>query len=420
MHDTASPAPRLPLRRRLLLAGLLTLFTLGFLEALLHVCTRLGLLPVIPLITPWYYTANTAAYGFDEHGAPVFTGGTKSVAERGMPPVPAVYDDDGLRPVDAARLGAAGRKVAFFGDSYTEGLQVPDEATFPRRVEAGLRQAGQETVCLNFGVGGTGTHQQLLRYRTLRARAKLDTVVLCLLPNNDILNNHAGLGGGIELPGSAYLTLENGVFTERPPKREILPRISLLRHTVGRFFLTRMAYYGRDLARQLRNQAADSGSVWTPGMGGQGDGGVWTGGKRNLLDVYRAAPDPQWENAWAVTEESLRRFARETREAGGELVVVLVAGILQVEFNAGPGNGWAEGLDFGLPNRRLVEFCRREGIRCLDSLPFFVQRKGGPETPALFWQYDSHYTAAGHQVMADFLLSQGLTGEAAAPAARRD
>jgi hypothetical protein len=79
-------------------------------------------------------------------------------------------------------------RVAFVGDSFTEGMQVPYELTFCARLERLLNQhhSGRPVVCENDGVSAT----DLLDYwhriiHDVLAGEAPDAVVLCVYPGND-------------------------------------------------------------------------------------------------------------------------------------------------------------------------------------------------------------------------------------------
>ena len=94
-------------------------------------------------------------------------------------------------------------RVAVLGDSYVEGLQVADDATFTRRMEDA---AGGKAEFLNFGVGGYGTASALAAYREKVRPFDPDVVVLAYLSGNDTRNNSMELeslyngGGRREMP----------------------------------------------------------------------------------------------------------------------------------------------------------------------------------------------------------------------------
>lgn len=105
------------------------------------------------------------------------------------------YDGDGFRigsglPYD--------RSVLFIGDSFTEGCGVSDQDTFPRATERALRRHGLATRTFNAGERGFGPAQQLQVLRRVLARIPMDAVVVQSFPMNDVSDNLAYGGFGIE------------------------------------------------------------------------------------------------------------------------------------------------------------------------------------------------------------------------------
>ena len=80
------------------------------------------------------------------------------------------------------RPGSANSQQALittFGDSYTHGDEVQDSETWQTYLEPLVGGA-----VLNFGVGGYGTDQALLRYRELGTRGEAKTVILGVMLEN--------------------------------------------------------------------------------------------------------------------------------------------------------------------------------------------------------------------------------------------
>lgn len=367
------------------------------LETMLHALTYLGVVPYIPLITPACYTKETVKLVVDKYGCPIFVDGQKVYRQIGIPAQPLRLDAEGYRPIDAQRFDSPNDKIGFFGDSFTEGLQVDDSETFPRLMEKRFRQKGKSTICFNFGIGGTGTYHQYLRYLTVSERTHLNDVVLCFFPQNDVLNNHERLGVPFELPRSPYLAVRNGEFVEVRPDADtthINRRLSWLRSTIGMSFFATGIYRGAILL--ITDAKKRKKDVWEE--------------RASWLGVYGPPLSADWEEAWTITEEILLRFARGAKERNSRFTVVIVADSLQIDPSMLAPEAAAR-CDFEYPNRRLVQFCEKNGIVCLDSLPFFLERKRWLNPPYFSWKHDGHYAQLGHQTMADFLESTGRFDE---------
>ena len=105
----------------------------------------------------------------------------------------------GFRGADLPAVPEPGvLRIAVLGDSFTEALQVDEQDTFVKRLEAalsedrscGLRRNFSGAVeVLNFGVGAYGTGQELLTWRHLAKRYRPDLVILAVYPGNDFTDN---------------------------------------------------------------------------------------------------------------------------------------------------------------------------------------------------------------------------------------
>jgi len=89
-------------------------------------------------------------------------------------------------------------RVAFVGDSFTEGMQVAQEATFCAQLETllGSANAGRAVECENFGVSATDLFDYWHRIvHDVLSSDPPDALVLCIYPGNDFQG---------ELPDSGF------------------------------------------------------------------------------------------------------------------------------------------------------------------------------------------------------------------------
>jgi hypothetical protein len=97
------------------------------------------------------------------------------------------YNTQGIRSPNPAFSPAAAEgvlRIALFGDSFTHGDDVPIEVSFGQVLEKQLNEAGIPAEVLNFGVGGYGIDQAMLRYREHGAAFAPDLVILGFAPEN--------------------------------------------------------------------------------------------------------------------------------------------------------------------------------------------------------------------------------------------
>jgi hypothetical protein len=97
------------------------------------------------------------------------------------------YNSQGLRsPVEAysAVPDSGVLRIALFGDSFTHGDDVPYEDSFGAVLEQELNAACIRAEVLNFGVGGYGIDQAMLRYTTYGKGFQPHVVILGFQPEN--------------------------------------------------------------------------------------------------------------------------------------------------------------------------------------------------------------------------------------------
>ncbi len=99
-------------------------------------------------------------------------------------------------------------RIAVLGNSWTEALQVSQEATYTSVLQTTLTSnrcfAGQRVEVLNFGVAGYSTAQELLTLQQEVWKYDPDIVLLALYPARDIANNVRALNNAVNPEQSPY------------------------------------------------------------------------------------------------------------------------------------------------------------------------------------------------------------------------
>jgi hypothetical protein len=86
-------------------------------------------------------------------------------------------------------------RIAFLGDSFVEGNQVPIDSLFTSHLNTMFTSYGLDYEALNFGVSGAGTAYQYQLSKTfIEDNVDVDHMVLCLWMGNDLEDNHISLG----------------------------------------------------------------------------------------------------------------------------------------------------------------------------------------------------------------------------------
>jgi len=113
----------------------------------------------------------------------------------GWVPRPGSRSEDGLYSYNSQGMRSTPReyadtpepglfRIAVFGDSFAHCDNVPYESCFTALLEEQLNSAGIECEVLNFGVGGYGLDQAMLRYHEHGAKFSPQLVILGFQPEN--------------------------------------------------------------------------------------------------------------------------------------------------------------------------------------------------------------------------------------------
>ncbi|MEC8194319.1 MAG: GDSL-type esterase/lipase family protein [Myxococcota bacterium] len=92
----------------------------------------------------------------------------------------------GIRGASLPQKRAGERRILAIGDSFTLGMQVPDDRTFPALLDEAL---GESVRVMNAGVPGYGTDQATGLMRRLVPQTNADAVLLTVYSGNDLRDN---------------------------------------------------------------------------------------------------------------------------------------------------------------------------------------------------------------------------------------
>jgi hypothetical protein len=316
-------------------------------------------------------------------------------------------NSSGMRGPDVIAKKPPGTfRIAVLGDSCVEALQVPEEQTFARRLEAELATCPALTSAhdtkiesLNFGVSGYGTAQELLALRTQVAPFQPDLVLLAFYAGNDVRNNEKTLDQEELRP---YFELDS--------KGRLVLDASFRDHASYKFRRSwpARAFYSLVNRSRLLQGAKAAKSRLDGWLGARKAQKVEKGEALQELGldnaVYAPPTEDAWRKAWAVTEALLVRMKRETEAKGARFALVSLTTPIQVDPDAGKRAAFAKELgvaDLDYPERRLAETSAREGIGFLALTPplrEIAERKkiylhGFPNTAP----GEGHWNARGHE-----------------------
>ena len=304
----------------------------------------------------------------------------------------------GLRDVEHEYQPAAGtRRVLLLGDSFTEAMQVPHELSFAGVLDSGLGDAVQ---VVNAGTAAYGTDNELLFFETEGSRYQPDLVVLVLSLENDIAENHPGIyeqiysEGGMEPFAKPTLVIgEDGKldfdhtrlreYMAANPVDELGRPRSWWRRFEGQFYLVRF------IKRLL---GFDDGVV-----------SVSLPPYPVVVDVMAVPPDQRWEQAWQYTSLLLDRLRGAVESVGSRMVVVVVPSRNMIVKRWGGDNarpaGGKQRWDPLYPRDRAMRLLRELELPAVDISPALAEHYEQTGHHG-FFDFDPHFTAEGHAVVA--------------------
>lgn len=312
--------------------------------------------------------------------------------------VPVQINAEGRRDLDrgVAKSSDAFR-IMLLGDSFVEALQVPLDDTFARGLEHRLSAAsGRPVEVISMGVSGYGTASQYLWYRDVGRRYHPDLVLLSFYPGNDVRNNSPTLERALRPLYTADGRLERVIGSEQDGQRRGLNRSAAYTY-IRKLILTRQPA----LAARLSAWGLIKESALRPVPLQEGvPVDYW---------VYAQSPPADWQDAWARTEQLLSAFHDQVRADGAKFVVMVVTAREQIypadwqqvvqTYPAMQAITW----DVNGPERRVLDWCARSQTQCVALSPAFVAARD--QSPRLHFQFDGHWTAAGHALAAETMTT---------------
>lgn len=285
-------------------------------------------------------------------------------------------------------------RIALIGDSVVEGVHVKPDEVMNIRMEKILEAKGYNHVeVMNFSVEGIGTTQELLMYQERVRRFHPDLVVLAFV-ENDIMNNSSTLqpqAYGIHTWYAPYYDLgPNGELVFRPVESRSFSglRSYLEQHSLLTYYLER-AWFRVNIPLHK----------WH---------GIYV-----MWGAFGDPLDPDWQQAWAVTEKVMTKFRNAVEADGARFLVVRPPGFYDVDPDWRDRFIQYEGripTEFNVAkfDERLLAIGERNHISIKLLAPYFRTYR---DTHNLRWPYfaltcDPHYSALGHEVTAQAIVGE--------------
>jgi hypothetical protein len=293
-------------------------------------------------------------------------------------------------------------RVLFLGDSFVEAVQVQQAQGVAEQLEKALNHGASRPVeVINAGVAAYGTGQELLLLDQIGAQYHPDLVVLLFFVGNDVTNNNYRL----ELWGDKdseklanalkpYWDLNKDGTLRMIPGPPPAPRTGFaytMRNTSVLYNVIETGVFNKLNQNYPREQLEAVGGLRTP-----------------LTGLYDTQPDGDWEQAWKISEALLAQIRDHAAAMGAPLVV---AG--GPEWRALEPDAWLDEISRGNPNSNRLKSGRLKIEAPTDQLGTILDHINVPyinllppfeaaftQNQHLYYQFDKHWTAAGHAVAA--------------------
>ena len=294
------------------------------------------------------------------------------------------------------------RRVVVLGDSFISALQVEDHETMCSQLEERLNESANNThwEVLNFGVTGSGTADQHVRYlRTLRTLDP-DVVLVGFGMGTDPVDNNPHLSNS---PLVHYDFDEQGGL-KLVPESTVSAEASNFLNQTCRLYVWQKSTSNR-LIKSARNQAG-----WFD--------------KRDR--IYLDPAPEEIEYSWRLTEAILKKFRDDVVRDGVEFHAVTIPSsreiyrdLLTELENSGRQAGLTEEFNRDVPLQRISEICERNDVSLIPLEHAF--RTAAPaanseiEEQKLFFNGHGHMNVEGNRIAAETIAKYLLKTSRYAP-----
>jgi hypothetical protein len=222
-------------------------------------------------------------------------------------------------------------RIALFGDSFTHGDDVPVEASWGAVLEEMLNQRGIRAEVLNFGVGGYGIDQAMLRFTQQGAAFSPHVVVFGFAPENlkrnlNLLRPLYDPRSGLPFAKPRFIVDGQGISLINVP---VLPpeKLSATLRNIDNWELTPHEYF-YDPADFRSSWWQSSKLLATVAALGQGDSDPWL--MKRIIFQDRSE---EQQLGWMV----IQAFAHEVETTGAEFKIVHLPSHPEMELRGGLG-----------------------------------------------------------------------------------
>jgi len=285
-------------------------------------------------------------------------------------------------------------RIANFGDSYVEGIQMVDwDKTFVALMEENLNAEIQEPLyarSLNFGIGGRGTVEEFWTYKYIVQKARPDLNILWFTLANDFGNNY--------LPVNKYASLSQN----RMGTVKYLLKKSALVSFVFEYLKDNLTFISILQRFGLSNRVVYTGDINIDEDEVALEDKINYSIKTEMKEIQ--------ERAYLVTEELLKNFKELVEQNNEKFLVVIIPEIRRLypdlgdEFFEIYPKASRKDYDFSKAVNQLLPILEKNKIDYID-LTDFIKRYDAQETNIEYCGdlFKDHLTPCGHRALAKFI-----------------
>lgn len=310
----------------------------------------------------------------------------RDAEHKGDPQVRVYTNSEGFVGKEYAKKSNESRVVAL-GDSFTAAVGVNTDDNF-----VSLLERESSIPVMNFGVGGQGTVEQLLRYNSVASQWDHD-LVLVFFYTNDFENNQ------FYLPFRS--SFRNSQWQDIP--------LSNANNNLGRkdlkYLLLKNSEAIQLIDAKVRANAFLETLAVKIGLHSAGVMGLPTEGIHPAFFMYQNPTPPNQKEVISFTGDVFKTFKNVVEANGATLAVVYLPEAVSVDTELFEDKKtelpslrkyqW----DFDAPSKALNDILSKEGIPFLDLTPYFRDLLTQNPSAPLYANRDGHFREEGHALV---------------------
>lgn len=283
-------------------------------------------------------------------------------------------------------------RVIALGDSFTAAVGVDTDDNF-----VSLLEQESNIPVMNFGVGGQGTVEQLMRYNNVASEWDHE-LVLVFFYTNDFENNQF------------YLPFRNTFSTSEWQRIPLSNANNNLGRKDLKYLLLKNSEAIQLIDSKVRANAFLESLAVKLGLHSAGVMGLPTEGIHPAFFMYQSPTPPNQNEVFSFTGEVFRTFKDVVEKNGATLAVVYLPEAVSVDAELFEEKKrelpsllkyeW----DFDAPQKSLRDILSHEGIPFLDLTPYFRDVLTKNPSAPLYANRDGHFREEGHALVVKAVL----------------